>query len=141
MMEVISVGKAGSVFALVAARLGQTEAGDWLNGVAVVAVFTLGSALWQASARIRWENELASLVGEFSDSWRTDSLLLTYLTLLVLQFGLAGLIAHTSLSSLTFWVGYAAVFLGQQTAIGQQMGRWVLGRIESVFRASNRFVR
>ena len=115
----------------VLSRLNDVDPSVWADGFVVMALFLTGSAFWQATARIRRENEDQLLVDEFTDSWRTDSLLLTYLTLLILQIGLIAVISFTPVSVYTFWIGYAGVLLGQQTPAGRRIGEGLLRTFES----------
>lgn len=132
----LTTGSSDQFLALIASRLDEVSL--WADGLTVVAVFIVGSALWQTSARMRQENELLFPAIERVYSWRTDSRLLAYLTLLVLLMGLIALISLTFLSTYTFWIGYGSVFLGQLTPMGQRIGEWLGQTVESFFRPAGR---
>lgn len=94
-------------------RLNGLGLWDWANLLVVVAVFGVGSALWQVATRIRRRNAFSTFTTEPGYSWKTDSLLIVYITLVVLLIGLTVLISFTPVSDYTFWLGYGYVGLAQ----------------------------
>lgn len=118
-------------------RLNGVAPGDWANGAVALAVFLLGSALWQATARMRRENEHLFSTTESDYSWQNDSLLLTYIILLVLIIGVTAIISITPVSAYTFWIGYAGVALAQQTPAGRRIGAGLLHAVESRFKTAD----
>ena len=127
---------------IVLSRLDGVDPSAWADGFVVLTLFLLGSAFWQATVRIRRENEILSLSDPSpTSSWRTDSLLLTYLTLLVLQIGLIAVISLTPVSVYTFWIGYAGVVLAQRTSVGQRIGEELLRTVESRFQPAHSAIR
>jgi hypothetical protein len=115
--------------------LSQIMTGPFLNGLATLALFVLGSAFCRATVQL----QAAPHSSEKSIySWRTDSLLVTYLMLLVLQFGLTALIAFSSISVYTFWIAYAGVAVGQLTPAGRRGGERLLYGVEFLLRVGNR---
>lgn len=122
-------------------RLNGVAPWDWANSAAVLAIFLLGSALWQATARMREENKHLLPATESVYSWRNDSLLLTYAVLLVSIIGLTAIISFTPVSVYTFWIGYAGVSLGQLTPAGRRVSERLLYGFESVFKPVDRAIR
>lgn len=113
---------------------------DLLNGLVLLSVILFGSAFWQANARIQEENQFFLPLIEPIYSWRTDSLLWTYLILLVLLIILTVFIANTSVADYTFWWGFGLVVALQQTAMGQRIGRTLVEWLESPFKPAHRDV-
>ncbi|MFD2569867.1 hypothetical protein ACFSUS_04430 [Spirosoma soli] len=127
-----------NVIGIISSRLNHAEVWDWANGLVVITEYVLGSALWQASIRLRQENEFLSLAMKTSSySWRADSLLLTYLALLIGLISTTAFVSLTPVSDYAFWIGYATVLLGQLTPTGQRIGKDLLRRFESLFRSTN----
>lgn len=115
----------------------ELELAHLVNGLSLVAVFLLGSAFWQASERMQIENKYLLPLIDSIYSWRTDSLLFTYISLLTLLIILTAIIANTAVSDYTFWAGNIAVFLGQTTASGQRFGSQLVQACERVFKSSS----
>jgi hypothetical protein len=121
-------------------RLNGVAPWDWANSAAVLAVFLLGSALWQAMARMREENKHLFPAAESVYSWRNDSLLLTFAVLLLSIIGLTAIISFTPISAYTFWIGYAGVSLSQLTPAGRRVSERLLYGFESVFKSTDRAI-
>ncbi len=110
---------------------------DLLNSLVLLSVVLFGSAFWQANDRMQQENQFFLPLIEPIYSWRTDTLLLTYLILLALLIGLTALIAHTLIADYTFWLGFGFTVAGQQTAVGRRIGSKLTRLIESSFKLNH----
>lgn len=106
------------------------------SGLVILTLFTLGSAFCRAT--VRMQTSPVRLKELQAYSWRTDSLLRTYSTLLVLQFALMALISFSSIPVHTFWFGYALVAIGQLIPASRRGSERLLGMIESIFQSSRR---
>lgn len=121
-------------------RLNAVAPWDWANSAVVLAIFLLGSALWEATTRMREENKHLLPDAESAYSWRNDSLLLTFAFLLLSIIGLTALISFTPISVYTFWIGYAGVSLIQLTPAGRRISERLLYGFESVFKSTDRAI-
>ena len=121
-------------------RLNGVAPWDWANSATVLAIFLLGSALWQAIARMREENKHLLPATELVYSWRNDSLLLTFAVLLLSIIGLTAVISFTPVSVYTFWIGYAGVSLSQLTPAGRRVSERLLHGFESIFKSTDRAI-
>ncbi|XWW44693.1 hypothetical protein JYG30_18315 [Fibrella sp. USSR17] len=106
---------------------------DWISIAAGVGLFLAGSAFWQATRRLRIENDYFTTPGKATHHQNHYTLLPTYLTILVFLAGLTAFIAQSPVSEFIFWISYAAVGLGQLTGLGQRMGVQLVKLVDAVF--------
>ncbi|RYC67175.1 hypothetical protein [Spirosoma sordidisoli] len=129
-----------SVISLIVSRAGQAGSWEVLNGFVMLGIMLTGSAFWQAHTRINHENQSGASFADSSYSWRTDSLLLSYLFLLVSLLGLTAVISFSAISNYTFWIGYLGVILAQRTKTGRRLGQRIVYAVESFLVPADRVV-